>query len=53
MDPLKSPQKKKVASILPPKTYGKHGTRTITEQDSANAHSQKEQNETKKNKKGK
>ena len=37
---------------MPTKTYGKHGTRTITEQDSANAHSQKEQNETQKIKRG-
>ena len=34
MDP--PDEKNKVTSILPTKTYGKHGTRTITEQDSAN-----------------
>ena len=37
---------------MPTKTNGKHGTRTITEQDGANAHSQKEQNETQKIKRG-
>ena len=50
MDP--PDEKNNVTLILPTKTYGKHGTRTITEQDSANAHSQKEQNETQKIKRG-